>query len=84
MKVNREIFDPFLNKKILISDNICDRLRGRYAVGPTMENGEPEFGWNTFPSSPIQQEAAALIESLEKQLAEANAKLAIYDKVLSE
>lgn len=60
----REIHDPFLNKTVTISDRIVDRLRGRYAVGPTMANGEPEFGWRLHETPPIQHEAAVVIEAL--------------------
>jgi len=64
----REIHDPFLNKKVQISNKLTDRLRGKYASGPTMENGEPEFGWRHFTTPPIQHEAAAVIEELTKRL----------------
>jgi hypothetical protein len=58
----RAVHDPFLNKTVEVSDNLTDRLRGRYAVGPTLPNGEPEFGWQQHPAPPIQHEAAAEIE----------------------
>jgi len=61
----RTIHDPFLNKTVEISNRLTDRLRGRYANGPTMPNGEPEFGWREFPVPPIQKEAADEIERLQ-------------------
>jgi hypothetical protein len=64
----REIYDPFLRKTVQISDRIGDRLRGRYACGPTLENGEPEFGWREFETPPIQHEAAVLIDVLRAAL----------------
>ena len=64
-----EIHDPFLRRKVQISTKLTDRLRGKYACGPTMANGEPEFGWRTFQVAPIQQEAAAEIERLRGCLA---------------
>ena len=63
--------DPFLNKVVEVSHNLTDRLRGKYACGPIMPDGEPEFGWREFPTPPVQQEAAKRIEELEKQLAAA-------------
>ncbi len=59
-----EIHDPFLGRKVEISTKLIDRLRGKYACGPTMLNGEPEFGWRVFETAPIQKEAAAEIERL--------------------
>jgi hypothetical protein len=64
------IKDPFTGKDVQISDNLVDRLRGKYAVGPTLPNGEPEFGWRYHETPPIQHEAADLIERLERALAE--------------
>ena len=69
--VERTVFDPFLNKDVQVSDRLVDRLRGRYACGPTMPNGEPEFGWREFQTSPIQHEAAAEIERLRRERDEA-------------
>jgi hypothetical protein len=66
--VERTVFDPFLNKDVQVSDRLVDRLRGRYACGPTMPNGEPEFGWREFQTSPIQHEAAAEIERLGREV----------------
>ena len=60
----RTVHDPFLNKDVQVSNRLTDRLRGRYANGPTLANGEPEFGWREFPTPPIQKEAAAEIERL--------------------
>lgn len=62
------IQDPFLNKTVEISHNLTDRLRGKYACGPVMANGEPEFGWREFPTPPVQHEAAAEIERLRAAL----------------
>lgn len=67
-----KIHDPFLNKEVEISSRLTDRLRGRYASGPTMKNGEPEFGWRQFETPPIQHEAAE-IERLHKALTQAEA-----------
>jgi len=47
------------------SDKLTDRLRGNYAMGPHMPNGDPEFGWKQFQASPICHEAAQYIERLE-------------------
>lgn len=66
----REVFDPFLGETVEVSDKLTDRLRGRYAQGPTMANGEPEFGWREFPTPPIQHEAAAALEGVEFDLKE--------------
>lgn len=63
---SREVFDPFMNKTVEISSRLTDRLRGKYAVGPTLPNGEPEFGWRQHETPPIQHEAADRIESLER------------------
>jgi hypothetical protein len=53
----------------------ANRLRGKYAIGPIMANGEPEFGWQQHSGLPITQrkgdgfppiygEAASTIEAL--------------------
>lgn len=68
MSESRTIRDPFLGKDVEISDRLVDRLRGKYAIGPTLPNGEPEFGWRDFPSPPIQQDAANEIERLRARL----------------
>lgn len=65
----RTVYDPFLAKEVQVSNNLTDRLRGRYACGPTMPNGEPEFGWREFPTPPVQAEAADHIERLQAALA---------------
>jgi hypothetical protein len=49
-------------------DDLVNRLRGRYAMGPHLPNGQPEFGWRQFEAPPIQHEAAAEIERLRKGL----------------
>jgi hypothetical protein len=64
MTETRTVYDPFLGKEVEVSHNLVDRLRGKYACGPTMTNGEPEFGWRQHEAVPIQVEAAAEIELL--------------------
>ena len=59
------IYDPFLNKNVEISHKLTDRLRGKYACGPMLPNGEPEFGWRIHDVPNIQKEAADRIEQLE-------------------
>ena len=66
----RTVHDPFLNQDVQVSDRLTDRLRGRYASGPTMANGEPEFGWREFPTPPVQHEAAKALDALEFDLRE--------------
>lgn len=61
----RTVHDPFHGKDVQISDLLVDRLRGKYASGPHLPNGNPEFGWRQFQAPPIQHEAAARIEELE-------------------
>ena len=63
----RTVHDPFLGKDVQVSDRLADRLRGKYACGPAMENGEPEFGWRQHEAPPIQHEAADRIEVLQEQ-----------------
>lgn len=65
MAETRTIHDPFLNKPATISHRLIDRLRGKYAIGQTLPNGEPEFGWRQHETPPIQHEAAAEIERLQ-------------------
>lgn len=67
----RTIHDPFLNKTVEIGNRLTDRLRGKYANGPTMPNGEPEFGWHEYPTPPIQKEAADEIDRLHAVIDEA-------------
>lgn len=64
MSDTREIRDPFTNDMVKISYRLTDRLRGRYACGPTLPNGDPEFGWREFTTPPVQHEAADEIERL--------------------
>lgn len=64
MTETREIYDPFHGKTVSIRNDLVLRLRGKYANGPTLPNGEPEFGWREFPTLPIQKEAADKIERL--------------------
>lgn len=71
MTETHTVHDPFLNKTVEISSKLVDRLRGRYAVGPMLPSGEPEFGWRQFDGlPPIQAEAAAEIERLQTTLME--------------
>lgn len=64
----RTVHDPFTGKDVQISNRLVDRLRGKYASGPHLPNGNPEFGWRQFQAPPIQHEAAARIEALELAL----------------
>ena len=57
--------DPFHGRDVQISDKLTDRLRGKYASGPHLPNGNPEFGWRQFQAPPVQHEAADRIEALE-------------------
>lgn len=65
----RNLKDPFTGKNVEIRNDLTKRLRGIYASGPTLENGEPEFGWRKMAEPPpIQVEAAERIEKLEAAL----------------
>ena len=64
----RTVHDPFHGKDVQISDKLTDRLRGKYACGPMLPSGEPEFGWRQMPEIPIQVAAAARIAELEVAL----------------
>lgn len=75
MTDTRTVHDPFLGKDVQISDRLVDRLRGKYASGPHLPNGNPEFGWRQFQAPPIQHEAATEIERLQGQIAEARIAL---------
>jgi hypothetical protein len=66
----RTVHDPFTGKDVQVSNRLTDRLRGKYACGPVMKNGEPEFGWRQHEVPPIQIEAAAHIDALEAALRE--------------
>jgi hypothetical protein len=68
MEQTRDVFDPFEGRTVKISNNLTDRLRGKYAVGPMLANGEPEFGWRQFETPAIQIEAADVIERLRAAL----------------
>ena len=68
MSETRTIHDPFLGKDVQISDRLTDRLRGKYANGPMLPNGEPEFGWRQFDVPPIQMTAADEIDRLRYRL----------------
>lgn len=70
MSETREVKDPFTGKTEQINNDLVRRLRGEYAVGPTLPNGEPEFGWRKMGTPPfIQLEAANEIERLRHELA---------------
>lgn len=69
----RTVHDPFHGKDVQISDKLTDRLRGKYACGPMLPSGEPEFGWRQMPEIPIQVAAADRIDELEKALRKINA-----------
>lgn len=66
----RTINDPFTGQTVEIRHDLAKRLRGQYASGPTLSNGEPEFGWRQMPTTPIQIEAADEIERCHKLLRE--------------
>lgn len=68
MTETRKVHDPFLGKDVEVSDRLVDRLRGKYASGPMLPNGEPEFGWRQFETSPIQHEAANEIDRLNLEI----------------
>lgn len=69
----RTVHDPFTGQDVQISNRLVDRLRGKYASGPHLPNGNPEFGWKQFQAPPIQHEAASRIEVLEAALHAINA-----------
>jgi hypothetical protein len=78
MTETRTVHDPFFGKDVQVSNSLTDRLRGKYACGPTLPNGEPEFGWRFHQTAPIQHEAAIEIErlrSLVESLADDNERL---------
>ena len=77
----RTVHDPFLGKAVQVSDRLKDRLRGRYAVGPTMPNGEPEFGWRQHHTPPVQHEAADRIEALEVDGREVTRLLDLWSEI---
>lgn len=76
----RSVHDPFLNKIVEVSNRLTDRLRGKYAIGPMLPNGEPEFGWNEYPSPPIQKEAADAIDILATALRDCIDSLEYVDR----
>ena len=80
----RTVHDPFLGKDVQVGDKLTDRLRGRYASGPHLPNGEPEFGWRQFQAPPIQHEAAQVIESLSISNATLKARVAELEGALRE
>ncbi len=68
MSETRTVHDPFIGIDVEVSDKLVDRLRGKYAIGPHLPNGNPEFGWRQFQAPPIQHEAADKIEALEAEI----------------
>lgn len=67
--LTRTAIDPVSGQRVEIRNDLTKRLRGQYACGPTLPNGEPEFGWRTFGEPvPIQIEAADVIEHLTEAL----------------
>lgn len=72
MTETRTVHDPFLGQDVQISNRLVDRLRGIYASGPHLPNGNPEFGWRQFQAPPIQHEAAAEIEKLQAEIERLN------------
>lgn len=77
MAETHTVYDPFKGELATISSRLVDRLRGKYAVGPTLENGEPEFGWVQNKPIAIQVEAAAEIERLQALLEDARLYAAV-------
>lgn len=68
----RQAQDPISGETVTIRNDLVRRLRGEYACGPTLPNGDPEFGWRRFgESSAINLEAASEIERLQAALASA-------------
>lgn len=66
MAETRHTNDPISGERVEIRNDLTKRLRGIYARGPTLANGEPEFGWRKMAEPPsIQVEAAERIETLE-------------------
>ena len=57
----------------IFGNDITERLRGKYPIGPRGADGEPEFGWRCFATPPIQHEAADEIESLRTRIEELEA-----------
>lgn len=70
------VHDPFLKRDVEVSSKLTDRLRGKYAKGPTMPDGEPEFGWSQFETPPIQHEAADAIDALQARVKELESGIA--------
>ncbi len=68
MSETHTIHDPFLKQDVEVSSKLTDRLRGKYACGPIMPNGEPEFGWRQFETPPVQHEAATALEAQAKEI----------------
>ena len=78
----RTAIDPVSGKQVEIRDDLIKKLRGQYACGPTLPNGEPEFGWRTFDAPPIQMQAANEIERLTERVKVLERELAM-ERVLS-
>lgn len=81
MSETRTVHDPFVGKDVQVSNKLTDRLRGRYACGPTLPSGEPEFGWRQHEAPPIQIEAAKEIDRLKAALDLAVAERDAADQV---
>lgn len=71
--------------------DLANRLRGKYAKGPILPNGEPEFGYRLFTTMPdgsafpaIHFEAADAIDALLTARQEAEAQLAAAREALEE
>lgn len=61
--------------------NLIERLRGKYPVGPILENGEPEYGYRHFDNlPPISAEAADELERLSAE----NEELKAYWKQIAQ
>lgn len=78
----RTMHDILLGRDVQVSDRLIDRLRGKYAMGPHMPNGNPEFGWRQFQAPPIQHEAADEIERLQGVIAEKDKRIAELEAAL--
>lgn len=73
--LTRTAIDPISGQQVEIRNDLTKRLRGQYAMGPTLPSGEPEFGWRSFGEPvPIQVEAANEIERLTNALISLNGK----------
>jgi hypothetical protein len=63
--------------------NLVDRLRGKYPVGPTVGDCEPEFGYRYFEGlPPINAEAADEIERLAAEVSKYKEAYAVCARAL--